>query len=441
MTETSVSEISSHGSSNASFVRSSVKSLPPTPTRRAVATPAPLGSDQRRGSHPSGRGIAQAPGTTGSQAQSGRAHGRRTGKKSRNRRQHERADCEVRGYRVTVSSESPDGGGVSAAAGLPGPETAAAVVSAVVLPPTPACAGCAPAIPPARLMTPETFVESTGARGGALVAVLRRLRSGDECEPLSPPPANGHSGAASPSKPLQPLYQLVSKDTTEQPIKISRVPVGILFTWRHLEAKPWTVGIPGNFQLSAVCIYFLRRLGDPIGRSPAGPNFSRSSFPALKNGTFLEGTWTTSPVLGLRPCRALRLRGRKLPKPRNSTLSPSLKASVIHVSRMLTMASTCLLVRWTSAATLAASPAFVMSPASPKQRGLYMDKTTWTKLPTICDDRADHPTQTPTDTSRLWDGTTLLLTNVAPSSGMAGHARNRHSTGIAPHIPQYLSLQ
>ena len=49
---------------------------------------------------------------------------------------------------------------------------------------------------------------------------------------------------------------------------------------------------------------------------------SSSSLPALKNGTALAGTWTAAPVLGLRPCFARRLRVRKLPKPRSSTLSP-----------------------------------------------------------------------------------------------------------------------
>ena len=85
-------------------------------------------------------------------------------------------------------------------------------------------------------------------------------------------------------------------------------------------------------------------------------------FPVLKNGTFFEGTCTTSPVLGLRPCQASRLRVRKLPKPRRSTLSPSRNASVMHLNRMLTMVSACLLVRWTLSATLAASSAFVMCP-------------------------------------------------------------------------------
>src|ERR1700726_545274 len=49
---------------------------------------------------------------------------------------------------------------------------------------------------------------------------------------------------------------------------------------------------------------------------------SFSSLLGLKNGIFLAGTSTRSPVLGLRPTRGLRWRGRKLPKPRISILSP-----------------------------------------------------------------------------------------------------------------------
>ena len=102
-----------------------------------------------------------------------------------------------------------------------------------------------------------------------------------------------------------------------------------------------------------------------------GPTFSRRSFPALKNGTLLEATRTASPVLGLRASRALRLRARKLPKPRNSTLSPSLKASVMHVNKTLTTASVCLLVRWSLSATLAASSDFFTSSVHPKEHLRY----------------------------------------------------------------------
>src|SRR5271157_637412 len=50
---------------------------------------------------------------------------------------------------------------------------------------------------------------------------------------------------------------------------------------------------------------------------------SFNSLLGLKNGIFLAGTSTRSPVLGLRPTRGLRWRVRKLPKPRISILSPA----------------------------------------------------------------------------------------------------------------------
>ena len=83
----------------------------------------------------------------------------------------------------------------------------------------------------------------------------------------------------------------------------------------------------------------------------------------LKKGTCFAGTWTVSPVLGLRPFRALRPRARKLPKPRISTPSLSRKASVMHLRKMLTTASVCHPERGTLSATLAASSDFVISSA------------------------------------------------------------------------------
>src|SRR6185437_4604464 len=50
---------------------------------------------------------------------------------------------------------------------------------------------------------------------------------------------------------------------------------------------------------------------------------SFNSLLGLKNGIFLAGTSTRSPVFGLRPTRGLRWRVRKLPKPRISILSPT----------------------------------------------------------------------------------------------------------------------
>src|SRR5258706_5853597 len=57
----------------------------------------------------------------------------------------------------------------------------------------------------------------------------------------------------------------------------------------------------------------------------ATPSFTKSfnSLLGLKKGIFLAGTSTFSPVLGLRPIRGLRWRGRKPPKPRISVLSPA----------------------------------------------------------------------------------------------------------------------
>src|SRR5690606_39658014 len=57
---------------------------------------------------------------------------------------------------------------------------------------------------------------------------------------------------------------------------------------------------------------------------------SRSSLPLLKKGTALAGTSTVSPVRGLRPVRAGRLRTEKAPKPRSSTRPPSDRVSVMQ---------------------------------------------------------------------------------------------------------------
>ena len=54
---------------------------------------------------------------------------------------------------------------------------------------------------------------------------------------------------------------------------------------------------------------------------------SFSSLPGLKYGIFFAGTSTLSPVFGLRPMRAPRLRSRKEPNPRSSIFSPSLQRS------------------------------------------------------------------------------------------------------------------
>ena len=67
---------------------------------------------------------------------------------------------------------------------------------------------------------------------------------------------------------------------------------------------------------------------------PCSSTSSRNSFPALKKGTFMAGTYTCSLNFGLRPVLAFLSLTRKLPKPRSSTLSPSESKSM-----MLTMTS------------------------------------------------------------------------------------------------------
>src|SRR6185295_3724666 len=89
---------------------------------------------------------------------------------------------------------------------------------------------------------------------------------------------------------------------------------------------------------------------------------SRSSFPALKWGTFLAGTSTPAPVLGLRPVRLSRRRTRKLPKPRSSIFSPLCRASMIEVKTASTMTSECFRVRSETLDTASTSSALVMRP-------------------------------------------------------------------------------
>lgn len=86
----------------------------------------------------------------------------------------------------------------------------------------------------------------------------------------------------------------------------------------------------------------------------------RSCFPTLKNGTFLAGMLTLMPVFGFRPLRAPRRRIRKLPKPRSSTFSPLVKASVIFLKIVLTMVSLSFFVRFATFASSSIRSAFVM---------------------------------------------------------------------------------
>ena len=60
----------------------------------------------------------------------------------------------------------------------------------------------------------------------------------------------------------------------------------------------------------------------------------------LAEGTAFAGTLTGSPVRGLRPFRASRLRTENAPKPRNSTRSPRARASPISPRMTFTTFST-----------------------------------------------------------------------------------------------------
>ncbi len=110
-----------------------------------------------------------------------------------------------------------------------------------------------------------------------------------------------------------------------------------------------------------------------LGRYPF--TRARRSLPGFKNGTRLGGTDTRSPVLGLRPTRGGRCRTRKLPKPRSSTLSPLLRASMILVRNTPTMPSVCVFGSCICAATRATKCAFVIIPyrfdAALVRRGEY----------------------------------------------------------------------
>src|SRR3954454_22238653 len=89
---------------------------------------------------------------------------------------------------------------------------------------------------------------------------------------------------------------------------------------------------------------------------------SFNSFPGLKYGIFFDGTSTFSPVFGLRPVRDLRLRRRKLPKPRSSIFWPERRESTIESKTMLTMVSACFFVSETTRATSSTSSALVITP-------------------------------------------------------------------------------
>src|SRR5713101_8562061 len=87
---------------------------------------------------------------------------------------------------------------------------------------------------------------------------------------------------------------------------------------------------------------------------------SLSSLLGLKNGIFLAGTSTRSPVLGLRPTRGLRCRVRKLPKPRISILSPTRSERTMLSKMVSTMTSLSLRVNSASRETSSIRSAFVI---------------------------------------------------------------------------------
>src|ERR1700685_3809930 len=94
------------------------------------------------------------------------------------------------------------------------------------------------------------------------------------------------------------------------------------------------------------------------------PSFTRSfnSLLGLKKGIFFAGTSTFSPVLGLRPMRALRWRVRKLPKPRISILSPARKDRTTLSKIASTITSLSLRVSSAKRETSSIKSAFVIVP-------------------------------------------------------------------------------
>src|SRR6202007_2418379 len=113
-----------------------------------------------------------------------------------------------------------------------------------------------------------------------------------------------------------------------------------------------------NFELHSVPVFSPPRVSPMLRLMSA-----LSSLPGLKYGIFFDGTSTFSPVFGLRPVRDLRLRKRKLPKPRSSIFCPERSESTIESKTMFTIVSACFLVSCTTRATSSTSFAFVITPA------------------------------------------------------------------------------
>jgi len=83
-------------------------------------------------------------------------------------------------------------------------------------------------------------------------------------------------------------------------------------------------------------------------------NFFLNCFPAEKAGTLVAGMSILSPVLGLRPSRAL-LPTSKEPKPTSVTLSPEETASMIVSKAAVRTASACFFVTLALSATASTS--------------------------------------------------------------------------------------
>src|ERR1700719_1264410 len=90
---------------------------------------------------------------------------------------------------------------------------------------------------------------------------------------------------------------------------------------------------------------------------------SFSSLLGLKNGIFLAGTSTRSPVLGLRPTRGLRWRVRKLPNPRISILSPARSERTTLSKMVSTITSLSLRVNSARRETSSIKSALVIRPS------------------------------------------------------------------------------
>ena len=92
---------------------------------------------------------------------------------------------------------------------------------------------------------------------------------------------------------------------------------------------------------------------------------SFNSLLGLKNGIFLAGTSTRSPVLGFRPTLGLRWRVRKLPNPRISILSPTRSERTTLSKIVSTITSLSLRVSSASLETSSIRSAFVISLFAP----------------------------------------------------------------------------